>query len=100
VTFGMKIGEVIGWEPAEAGSFSSLSILSFFLVHANFLIQKITQTAGIIAMGDIGSVRWKFTLEASFTKYSFCMERLKCSSSVWYWGLKKKKTIGEMPILS
>jgi len=36
----MKIGEVIGWEPAEAGSFSSLSILSFFLVHANFLIQK------------------------------------------------------------
>jgi hypothetical protein len=56
-----------------------------------FSYKKITQTAGIIAMGDIGSVRWKFTLEASFTKYSFCMERLKCSSSVWYWGLKKKK---------
>ena len=81
----MRTGEVIGWEPAEAGSFSVFIVsLFFFLIHVNFLMH-----ADYHGCGNIESVRWEFTLEASFTKYLFCIECLKCSSSVRYRGFKK-----------
>lgn len=82
MTFGMRTGEVIGWEPAEAGSFYSVFI--FFLIHVNFLMR-----ADYHGYGNIESVRWEFTLEAFFTKYLFCIECLKCSSSVRYQGFLK-----------
>jgi len=68
VTFGMRTGEVIGWEPAEAGSFFSVSIFSlfFFLILVNFLIH-----ANYHSYENIESAGWEFTLEASFTKYLF-----------------------------
>lgn len=76
MTFGMKTGEVIGWEPAEAGSFffDVLFLLYFFFIFY-FLSMSIFsyKTTPIITVmyENIKSVRWRFTLEASFTKYIF-----------------------------
>ena len=92
MTFGMKTGEVIGWEPAEAGSFFFyvLFLYFYFLSMSIFSYKKLRQLSQL-CMRILNQSDGDLTLEASFYKiYIFLyIECLKCSSSVRYWGFNK-----------